>query len=263
MQQEVVLALLAKEPSHGYQLRARLRQALGPLGDQMNAGQVYVTLTRLEKAGLVASEPSAGPDSRDEAAAAVGISRKLAAFHLDKLVAAGRLEAGFALAGRAAARGPGVEGVRARRRRRPGEHPAAGSRGAGRHPGRRGRRGRGRPAGRAAGGGRARVRARFGRTGSAATRSARHRASPHPGLRDAGTLRLRARAGRTHPGPPAQLPVPAARGAGARPGLRGQPGVPGRVPARARRINRHRRADPAAGRLLRRTAPATVSSGTR
>jgi DNA-binding PadR family transcriptional regulator len=66
VQQEVVLALLAKEPSHGYQLRARLRQALGPLGDQMNAGQVYVTLTRLEKAGLVASEPSAGlPDRPD------------------------------------------------------------------------------------------------------------------------------------------------------------------------------------------------------
>ena len=66
MQQEVVLALLAKEPAHGYQLRARLRQALGPLGDQMNAGQVYVTLTRLEKAGLVASEPSAGlPDRPD------------------------------------------------------------------------------------------------------------------------------------------------------------------------------------------------------
>jgi DNA-binding PadR family transcriptional regulator len=58
MQQEVVLAMLAKEPSHGYQLRARLRQALGPLGDAMNAGQVYVVLTRLERAGLVASERS-------------------------------------------------------------------------------------------------------------------------------------------------------------------------------------------------------------
>jgi DNA-binding PadR family transcriptional regulator len=57
MQQEVVLAMLAKEPSHGYQLRARLRQALGPLGDAMNAGHVYVTLTRLERAGLVAAEP--------------------------------------------------------------------------------------------------------------------------------------------------------------------------------------------------------------
>jgi DNA-binding PadR family transcriptional regulator len=66
VQQEVVLAMLAKEPSHGYQLRARLRQALGPLGDAMNDGHVYVTLTRLEKAGLVASEPSPGlPDRPD------------------------------------------------------------------------------------------------------------------------------------------------------------------------------------------------------
>src|SRR5215213_8873426 len=58
MQQEVVLAMLAKEPSHGYQLRTRLRGALGPLGDAMNAGQIYVTLTRLEKAGLVVCERS-------------------------------------------------------------------------------------------------------------------------------------------------------------------------------------------------------------
>ena len=66
MQQEVVLAMLAKEPSHGYQLRARLRDALGPLGDAMNAGQVYVTLTRLEKAGLLAVEGSAdGADRSD------------------------------------------------------------------------------------------------------------------------------------------------------------------------------------------------------
>jgi DNA-binding PadR family transcriptional regulator len=66
MQQEVVLAMLAKEPSHGYQLRARLRDALGPLGDAMNAGHVYVTLTRLEKAGLVAVETSAdGADRSD------------------------------------------------------------------------------------------------------------------------------------------------------------------------------------------------------
>jgi DNA-binding PadR family transcriptional regulator len=66
VQQEVVLALLAKEPSHGYQLSARLRQALGPLGDAMNDGQVYVTLAWLEKAGLVTSEQAAGlPDRPD------------------------------------------------------------------------------------------------------------------------------------------------------------------------------------------------------
>jgi DNA-binding PadR family transcriptional regulator len=53
--QEVLLALLAKEPSHGYQLRARLALALGPLAGALNDGQVYVTLNRLEKAGLVES----------------------------------------------------------------------------------------------------------------------------------------------------------------------------------------------------------------
>ena len=66
MQQEVVLAMLAKEPSHGYQLRARLRHALGPLGDAMNAGHVYVTLTRLEKAGLVVSEQSSRAADRPD-----------------------------------------------------------------------------------------------------------------------------------------------------------------------------------------------------
>jgi DNA-binding PadR family transcriptional regulator len=60
MRQEVVLAMLAKEPSHGYELRARLRQALGPLGDGLNPGHVYVTLTRLEKAGLVVSDRAEG-----------------------------------------------------------------------------------------------------------------------------------------------------------------------------------------------------------
>lgn len=66
MRQEVVLAMLAKEPSHGYELRARLNMALGPLGDDINAGQIYVTLGRLEMAGLVTCERSAGfPDRPD------------------------------------------------------------------------------------------------------------------------------------------------------------------------------------------------------
>jgi DNA-binding PadR family transcriptional regulator len=104
MQQEVVLAMLAKEPSHGYQLRARLRDALGPLGDAMNAGQIYVTLTRLEKAGLVVSEASTTsqdrPDRKTYALTSAGQQRvaewlvevswpkpDLAEFHL-KLIAA-------------------------------------------------------------------------------------------------------------------------------------------------------------------------------
>jgi DNA-binding PadR family transcriptional regulator len=65
MQQEVVLAMLAKEPSQGYQLRARLNDALGPLGEALNAGQIYVTLGRLEKAGLVALDETSGTADRD------------------------------------------------------------------------------------------------------------------------------------------------------------------------------------------------------
>jgi DNA-binding PadR family transcriptional regulator len=65
VQQEVVLAMLAKEPSQGYQLRARMNDALGPLGDALNAGQVYVTLGRLEKAGLVTVDSPAGPADRE------------------------------------------------------------------------------------------------------------------------------------------------------------------------------------------------------
>ena len=66
MQQEAVLALLAKEPAYAYQLRARLDDALGPLGEGLNAGHIYVTLSRLERAGLVVvEEPRAAPDRPD------------------------------------------------------------------------------------------------------------------------------------------------------------------------------------------------------
>ena len=63
--QEVLLALLAKEASHGYQLRARVQLALGPLAEVLNAGHVYVTLNRLEKAGLVTSERVGQTDRPD------------------------------------------------------------------------------------------------------------------------------------------------------------------------------------------------------
>ena len=65
MQQEVVLAMLAKEPSQGFQLRARLNDALGPLGEALNAGQIYVVLGRLEKAGLVTLSGGAGTRDRE------------------------------------------------------------------------------------------------------------------------------------------------------------------------------------------------------
>ncbi|MFJ8112092.1 PadR family transcriptional regulator [Streptomyces sp. NPDC096132] len=102
--QDVVLALLVKEPSHGYDLRRRLAAALGPLGETLNAGQIYVTLTRLEKAALVVLEredtPVRGPRRKVYALTAAGQERvtawmaeaagpraDVAEFHL-KLVAA-------------------------------------------------------------------------------------------------------------------------------------------------------------------------------
>ena len=53
MRQEILLAMLAKEPAPGHELRARMSEALGPLAEGMNDGQIYVPLGRLEKAGLI------------------------------------------------------------------------------------------------------------------------------------------------------------------------------------------------------------------
>ncbi len=51
-----LLALLAKEPAHGYELKSRLEQMFGDAYPSPNIGQVYLTLQRLEKAGLVRSQ---------------------------------------------------------------------------------------------------------------------------------------------------------------------------------------------------------------
>jgi len=105
VRQEVLLALLAKEPCRGWELRARLNDALGSLGEEMNDGQVYVTLGRLERAGLVWAELESERRDRAErkvyALTAAGQARvgewlrevswpkpDVAEFHL-KLVAAG------------------------------------------------------------------------------------------------------------------------------------------------------------------------------
>jgi DNA-binding PadR family transcriptional regulator len=48
-----LLALLAKEPAHGYELKAQLEQIFGRAYPPPNLGQIYLTLQRLERAGLV------------------------------------------------------------------------------------------------------------------------------------------------------------------------------------------------------------------
>ena len=48
-----LLALLAAGPAHGYELLQALEKLLGPVCPPPNVGQVYVTLRRLEEAGLI------------------------------------------------------------------------------------------------------------------------------------------------------------------------------------------------------------------
>ena len=55
------LALLAAEPTHGYGLKSLFEASTGGVWP-LNAGQVYTTLSRLERDGLVTAEGE--PDDR-------------------------------------------------------------------------------------------------------------------------------------------------------------------------------------------------------
>ena len=48
-----LLALLAQGPAHGYELKQALEQRFGSVLPPLNAGQIYTTLSRLERDGLV------------------------------------------------------------------------------------------------------------------------------------------------------------------------------------------------------------------
>ena len=52
---QALLALLEQGPMYGYQLRAEFEQRTGATWP-LNVGQVYTTLTRLERDGLVEGE---------------------------------------------------------------------------------------------------------------------------------------------------------------------------------------------------------------
>jgi DNA-binding PadR family transcriptional regulator len=59
------LALLAQAPAHGYELKQALEQRFGALLPPLNAGQIYTTLQRLERDGLVRGADVEG-DSRNK-----------------------------------------------------------------------------------------------------------------------------------------------------------------------------------------------------
>jgi DNA-binding PadR family transcriptional regulator len=58
-----LLALLERGPRYGYQLRAEFEQATGGTWP-LNIGQVYTTLSRLERAGLVRALPESDGGQR-------------------------------------------------------------------------------------------------------------------------------------------------------------------------------------------------------
>jgi DNA-binding PadR family transcriptional regulator len=51
----LLLALLAKAPAHGYELKVALEETFGNAWPPVNIGQIYTTLSRLERDGLVRS----------------------------------------------------------------------------------------------------------------------------------------------------------------------------------------------------------------
>jgi DNA-binding PadR family transcriptional regulator len=62
-----LLALLADGPAHGYDLKRRLEEGFGSALPPVNAGQIYTTLARLQRDGLVEAERVAQngrPDKR-------------------------------------------------------------------------------------------------------------------------------------------------------------------------------------------------------
>ena len=58
-----LLALLAEEPTHGYQLKTAFERRTGGSW-ALNIGQVYTTLQRLERDGLVEADAANPPASR-------------------------------------------------------------------------------------------------------------------------------------------------------------------------------------------------------
>lgn len=63
---EVLLALLQKEPAHGYELKRAIELMFGEVWPAVNIGQIYSTLGRLEGAGLVRSQAVAQASRPDK-----------------------------------------------------------------------------------------------------------------------------------------------------------------------------------------------------
>ena len=98
----VFLALLASGRTHGYELKRRYDQLFAAVWGPVNIGQIYVTLGRLERDGLVVQErvgQDGRPDRKDYELTERGRSA------LDALAAGGRRPPGAQV-------GPGAQAGR-------------------------------------------------------------------------------------------------------------------------------------------------------
>jgi DNA-binding PadR family transcriptional regulator len=93
---EALLSLLHKEPAHGYELKLAIESVFGELWPDVNIGQIYQTLSRLERAGLVRSATVAQehrPDKRVYELTPAG--REALRQWVDEVVPAARVREGF------------------------------------------------------------------------------------------------------------------------------------------------------------------------
>jgi DNA-binding PadR family transcriptional regulator len=61
-----LLALLVKQPRHGYELKTEFEKTMGGLWPELNIGQVYTTLARLERDGLALGATVDSPGERTD-----------------------------------------------------------------------------------------------------------------------------------------------------------------------------------------------------
>src|SRR4030095_16339825 len=92
---ELFLALLSGERAHGYALKLSLEQEFGELLPTLNAGQIYVTLGRLERDGLVVGHAVPADSRGKRVYELTDAGREALAGWIDAPVSRGRLKDEF------------------------------------------------------------------------------------------------------------------------------------------------------------------------
>jgi len=84
-----ILGLLKEQDLHGYELKKRLRELLGPLSS-VSFGSLYPALARLERAGAVKAVEAASTPGRVPMPMTGSLTGEAAAFRAARFVARGR-----------------------------------------------------------------------------------------------------------------------------------------------------------------------------